>query len=278
MIRMIFLILFSTSLSLPAQAYKLRLNTVVDKMIKNCGRSGNSYKIHREVSLEQNGRTIKVKEEWWVKNSQRMKVKVSSLEPQNPWSFEIVYNGDQRQTLSSSKNIKSYKISPEFFEPLFFERSSAGMLDRMEKFRFIPSWAKNIPRPNYSGGKTIMKDESFVGLAPSQGSVNYTYGAAKTTTGDPGSTFLFVEQDTWKITKAKLNSTSEFKNQGTQSVDGGLKLPRTQIVSWNDKAARLSLVSAKKVAISDAELSLNTGTSTKIPNVPVVREFYSRFR
>lgn len=268
-------VIFTPGLS---QAYKLRLHTVVDKMIKNNGRPGSSYKVDREVLFEYRGQTVKAKEEWWVKDSNRMKVKVSSLESSSPWSFEITYNGQNRQTVSSSREVKSYRNSPEFFEPLFFERSKMAMLKRMEQYRFIPSWAKTIPAPNYVGGKTIMKDESFVGLAPSQGSVNYTFGAASTTSGGQGSTFLFVEQDSWRITKGQLNSTSEFRNQQFQAVEGDLQLPGVQVIRWDDRAAHLRLISAKKTKVTEADLTLNTQSRLNLPNSQVIKEFYSRFR
>ena len=276
--KFIILVFLSCVLVTPAKAYKLRLNTIVKQMIRNNGRKSPGYKIVREVSFEANGQSQSARETWWVKNGDRMKVQVESVDPAKPWSFEIVYNGGARQTLSSSNQVKSFKVSKEFFEPLFHDRSETSLKQRLVQFQFIPEWAKNLPAPDYVRGKTVMKDEKFIGLVPGTGAVSYLIGAPKNADGTPGHTHLWVEQDTFKISKGKLASKSEFTNKEFQDIDGGLKLPRTQVISWADRVARVRVITAEKKRLSSTDLALSTSKSTTVPDQPILKEFYSRFR
>ena len=219
----IFLILtFCFILPQTGSAYIPRTKTIVKKMSRNNGRR--EYKLVREVVLESREQKIKAREVWTVSHGDRMKVEVSSMDTNNPWNFAIVYSQRDRKTLSRNKALKSFKKSPDFFEPLFHDRSHRSLLRRMVGYRFLPDWVEQTTAPAYVDGKTKMSPEPFVTLTPMEGTVNYAIGATNNSEGGNNQTQLFVEQDSFLIRKGRLRSQAEFVNSRFQSFIGGLKL------------------------------------------------------
>lgn len=272
--KLIFLFLGLYLTHYQAHAYIPRAQTIIKKMTLNNG--AREYKVVREVSIEAENRQVKVKEVWNIANGDKMKVKVTSLDSNNPWSFVILYGKNDRKTLSAGKSVKTFKKSREFFEPLFHDRSTRSMTDRLIAHRFVPDWIKTSPPPNYVEGKTMMTPESFVNLEPMEGSVNYAIGLNK---NSPGKAYplIWVEQDSFLLKKGRLGQ-SEFINNQFQTFSGGLKLPGEQIISWNEKVAKVKLLSAESAAASSSTWNLDKSDSGSIPNEPLIKEFYSRFR
>lgn len=245
-------------------------------MTRNNGRK--AYTIIREVTLQNSSNQIKAKETWTIASGDKMKLHVQSQDNDNPWSFVIVYDKNKRQTLSSSKKLKTFKKSSEFFEPLFHDRSYKSMTQRMIDYKFIPEWVKNSPDPDYDNGKTKMTDEPFVRLAPVEGSVSYAIGASGNTSGDSSKTTLWVEQDSFLIKKGKLRSKADFTNSRFQSFSGGLKLPGEQTISWGDNVAQIKLMTVDSINPKKVTWSLTSNESGTIPTASLIKEFYSRFR
>lgn len=269
----LFLCLF---LSNPAMAYIPRAQTIVKKMTGNNGQ--NEYKIVREVDLSSPERKIKAREVWTVAHGDKMKLEVSSLDTTNPWHFSILYNSKNRKTLSRKKVLKTFQKSNDFFEPLFHDRYHRSLINRLIGYKFLPSWAKDSTPPNYVEGTTKMTPEPFIHLSPMEGSVNYAIGAQSNSQGSQNQTMLWVEQDSFLIRKGRLPSDAEFVNSQFQTFVGSLKLPGEQQISWNDKVARVKLLTAERVKTSKKDWQLDKSDDGSIPTDPLIKEFYSRFR
>lgn len=269
----LFVVLF---IATPSQAYVPRAKTIIKKMSRNNGKD--TYKLVREVTLQSPSNLVKAKETWTVANGDKMKVHVESLNPENPWTFEISYDKGKRQTLSTGNKVKTFPKSPEFFEPLFHDRSSRSLTNRMVSYRFIPDWIQDTPDPDYDNGKTQMTEEPFVRLAPIEGSVSYALGANKNASGDNNRTTLWIEQDSFLIKKGRLRSKAEFVNSVFQTYTGGLKLPTEQTISWGDSSAQIKILAVDALSSKEASLDLNAKQSGNIPSDPLIKEFYSRFR
>ena len=140
-----------------------------------------------------------------------MKLSVSSLDINNPWSFVIVYGLKDRKTLTSLKKIKAFKKSREFVEPLFHERDHEKLMTRLVSHQFVPPWATGLPPLQFLNNQTTFTPENFVSLEPFGGSVNYSIGIRKTASGGQGPR-LWVEQDSFVIRKIRLGSKVEFVN------------------------------------------------------------------
>ena len=266
-------LLFSTSESL---AYIPRVKTIVKKMAKNNG--NRLYKIQREVTFQDQENLLKAKETWFVQNGDKMKLVVEGTDSLNPWSFVILYDKNKRKTLSSANNVKTFGRSEEFFEPLFHDRYDKSLLLRMEKLRFVPAWAKKAEAPDYEDGETKMVQEDFIHLEPILGSINYAIGSKSSDSGDNKKVTLWVEQDSFLIKKGRLRSSAEFTNSQFQTFIGGLKLPKEQTINWKDRVARIRLIGAERIAKNKKIWTLDKKKSSRLPNEPIIKEFYSRFR
>lgn len=273
----LFLILiFCFILPETSSAYIPRTKTIVKKMSRNNGRR--EYKLVREVILESREQKIKAREVWTISHGDRMKVEVSSMDANNPWNFAILYSQRDRKTLSRNKALKSFKKSPDFFEPLFHDRSHRSLLRRMVSYRFLPDWIEKTTAPAYVDGKTKMSPEPFVTLTPMEGTVNYAIGATNNSEGGNNQTQLFIEQDSFLIKKGRLRSQAEFVNSRYQSFVGGLKLPGDQRISWNDKIAKVKLLTVERTKTKKKDWKLSGDKTGSIPTDPLIKEFYSRFR
>lgn len=273
----IFLILsFSLFFSSTAWSYVPRAQTIIKKMARNNGRR--TYTLVREVVLQSPTNQIKAKETWTIANGDKMKLRVESQNANPPWSFVINYTKNRRQTLSANKKVKSFPKSPDFFEPLFHDRSYRSLTKRLISQRFLPDWVKSTPQPDYDKGKTKMTAEPFVSLDPVEGVISYAFGAKKNTAGDNSQTTLWIEQDSFLIKKGRLRSKAEFVNSQFQSFSGGLKLPGEQTINWGSNNARIKLMTVETIKASKKTWQLNSQKSGAIPSNPLIKEFYSRFR
>jgi len=268
--------LFSLLTPQLAEAYIPRAQTIVKKMSRNNGRR--EYTLVREVVLESREKQMKAREQWSVAHGDRMKLLVSSLDPNNPWSFEVLYSSKNRKTLSRKKVVKTFKKSPDFFEPLFHDRSYKSLMKRMVSYKFFPEWVSDTPPPAYTDGKTQMTPEPFIYLTPMEGTVNFAVGANSNSQGGNNLTRLWIEQDSFLIRKGRLRSQAEFVNTGYRSFVGGLRLPAEQTISWSDKVARIKLIKVERTKTKKKHWKLDEKSTGSIPSDPLIKEFYSRFR
>lgn len=263
-------------LTIPASAYVPRANTIIEKMVLNNG-SG-EYKIAREVTLTSAQKEFKIRELWTIAYGDKMRLEVSSLDSLNPWSFVILFSESKRSTLSSLKSPKTFNKSREFIEPLHHDRSSRSLTHRLIRLGFVPDWLPNAPAPTVQDNKTVMTPEPFVRLEPVGGSVSYAIGTTSSGLGGQNQPQLWIEQDSFLISKMRLGSKAEFTNSDYQSFPGGLKLPGEQIIVWDNSTAKIKLLSVERTKTSPQNWSLNGVRSELLPSDPLIKEFYSRFR
>ena len=267
----VFLLFFAS----PTWSYIPKAKTIFKKMIPNNGKK--QYKILRKVLLQSGNKQVEVREQWFVADSNKMKLEVSSLDINVPWKFVIVYGNGNRKTLTSHQKIKSFKKSREFMEPLFHERNYEGLMRRLISHNFVPSWVVNSPPPGFSNDKTFITPEPFIFLEPLAGSVNYSIGANQTASGSPGAR-LWVEQDSFVIRKIRLASKTELINGPFQNFSDGLKLPGKQSINWNKGVAFITLLGVERVSLGKKDWSLKKMDKESLPTDPLIKEFYSRFR
>lgn len=272
------LLLIAVTLIVPdlAMAYIPRTKTIVQKMSRNNGRR--TYQVVREVTLESREKQVRAREVWTIAHGDQMKLDVNSLDANNPWNFSILYTSKDRKTLSRNRALKAFKKSPDFFEPLFHDRSPNSLMRRLVQYKFVPDWALTTPDPSYKEGETKITPEPFVILTPMEGSVNYAIGAQSNSQGGNAQTQLWVEQDSFLITKGRLRSQAEFVNSNFQTFPGGLRLPGEQRINWEDKTAKVKLLKAETARVSNKDWNLNPENAGTIPTDPLIKEFYSRFR
>ncbi len=272
----LYILLFTFIVPPQAEAYIPRAHTIVRKMTRNNGRR--EYQVVREVILESKEKQFKAREVWTIAHGDRMKLEVTSLDSENPWKFAILYSAKQRKTLTQQKALKAFSKSPDFFEPLFHDRSSRSLTKRLINYRFLPQWITDAVPPAYVDGETKMTPEPFISLAPMEGSVNYSIGASSNSAGGNNQTQLWIEQDSFLIRKGRLRSQAEFVNSNFQTFPGGLKLPSDQRITWGDKNARIKLLAAETTKTKSKDWKLDTNEAGAIPSDPLIKEFYSRFR
>lgn len=253
--------------SVSAQAYIPKLNTILSKMTANNGGT-KAWVLKRTVTLKEDN--VVAQETWTVANADLMKLRAEGTNSDgSAWSVEILYKGGRRHTTTSEGNTQVFPLSAEFFEPLIHYRSSRALMSRLSAFQILP--------PTVSGDTT---SPTYVNLDRYKGGVAYMLGAldSKNTLQPPR---LWVEQDSFLIRKLRLGSQVEVEFDSYKDFEEGkIKQPELQTVFWKNTTVLVQNTSTQLLEPKKAEaaLQIQKGLRAVLPDNANLKEFYSRFR
>lgn len=278
--------------------------TIVSRLAKNSGRG--VYVVEQEVRFA-GSEGIVLKERWLVQNSDNMRLIVQGLKQDAKnadFRWDAVYREGRRTATAPAaaalgmntepgKETKTTNVASEFFEPYLFHRSSAKYFDSFVRNKILPTSAsREKPRiPNIITYKP--QSEQAVRLGRTGGVIAWVFGEptpVDNATAFPGA---WIEQDTFLLKKLRLLSQSEMTLTNHLNSGGGLKLARERTIVWKSsdtaitepRSVTIRVTSVKNLpdkslapqfltsSISSGELK-----SARLPDAPIVREFYSRFR
>lgn len=283
--------------------------TIVARLAKNSGRG--VYVIEQEVRFA-GPEGIVLKERWLVQNSDFMRLIVQSPKQDSKQSdirWDAVYRDGRRIATTPAapasasaapgligepgKDTKTTSVSAEFFEPYLFYRSSGKYFEHFVRNKILPPAAAR-ERPKITNINTYKPEpEQAVRLGRTGGVVAWVFGEptpVDNATQFPGA---WIEQDAFLLRKLRLPSQSEMTLSNHVNAGGGLKLARERSIIWKSsdpavtepRSVTIRVTSVKNLpdkslapqflpnSISTAELK-----SARLPDAPIVREFYSRFR
>ena len=191
------------------------------------------------------------------------------------------------------KEAKTINTTSEFFEPYLFHRSSAKFLDAFIRNKILPASAGR-DRPHITNINTYKPtSEQAVRLGRTGGVVAWVFGEPTpidNATPFPGA---WIEQDSFLLRKLRLLSQAEMVLSNHANSGGGLKLARERSIIWKSnnsavtepRSVTIRVTSVKNLPDKSlapqfltSSISANEIKSARLPDAPVVREFYSRFR
>ncbi len=284
--------------------------TIAIRLAKNSGRG--VYVVEQEVRFA-GPEGLVLKERWLVQNSDVMRLVVQSPKASGDtktadFRWDALYNNGRRTATTPAAAIipganepgkivepaaRTTAISGDFFEPFLFHRSSVKYLDAFIRNKILPPSAGR-DRPRIANINTYKPTpEVAVRLGRAGGVVAYAFGEptpVDNATAFPGA---WIEQDTFLLKKLRLLSQSEMTLSNHTNSGGGLKLARERSIIWKStdpsateprsvtiKVTSVKNLPEKSLAPQFLQTSISQGEirAARLPDAPIVREFYSRFR
>jgi hypothetical protein len=117
------------------------------------------------------------------------------------------------------------------------------------------------------------------------GVVNYAIGEP-TPVGAAPLPGLWIEQDQFLVRKVRFPDQVSVLADQYQHLELNLWLPKVRTVNWNSQLAQIHLINARsypksspnQLALLNPKSLSERAVPLRLPEDPVLREFYSRFR
>lgn len=276
--------------------------TIVSRLARNSGRG--VYVVEQEVRFA-GPEGIVLKERWLVQNGDNMRLIVQGPKA-GDFRWDALYREGRRTATAPAaasmtgaaigepgKEARTTNVSGDFFEPYLFQRYSAKFFEAFVKNKILPASAAR-ERPRIANIATYKPTpEPAVRLGRTGGVVAWVFG--EPTPVDNANQFpgAWIEQDTFLLRKLRLLSQAEMTLANHSNAGGGLKLARERAIVWKSadpnisepRSATIRVLSVKNLpekSLAPQFLASSITTSelksARLPDAPIVREFYSRFR
>jgi hypothetical protein len=246
------------------------------------------YLIDQDIviySAQQN--PIKIKEQWLIEGGEKMRVRVYGQDDSsNDIQFTYLYDKNIRKSVDPQAVVRSSALSSEFFEPIFHFRTPEFAKSFLYKLNILPREGLQAPLRFSKPEQVQRQNENFVRLSRFDGTVNYAIGPhPKSNSLLSG---LWVEQDQFHIKKLRTPDQVEVIAQRYQRFANNLWLAQNREIRWGEYRAVIQVMGVKhhdrnsplKARLNLAQFDPKKESSLipKLPENPVLVEFYRRFR
>lgn len=284
--------------------------TIVSRLAKNSGKG--VYVIDQEVRFSGTEGVV-LKERWLVQNAEAMRLTVQGEKP-GDFRFDALYKDNRRTSTAPAaifapsstspnpelaakvepgKDPKTTGMPSDFFEPYLFFRTSSKFLEYFVKAKILPpSAARERPR---IGNIATYKPAPEVGvrLGRVAGTVAWVFGEPTPVDAKTAFPGAWIEQDSFLLRKIRHMSQSEMTLGEHAPGGGGLRLARERSIIWrsNDpnvtepRAVTIKVTSVKNypdkslaAQLLPTSITASELRAARLPEAPIVREFYTRFR
>lgn len=221
-----------------------------------------------------------VKETWQVHGPELKRLTVTDMQNQKV-IFSAIYRNKKRMT-NQDGQLRTQSFSAEFLQKIFFIQSTTEFAQFAVQLGVVPN---NVLAPAQTASKSSQftyKEEPYVRLARSQGTVTYAYGPVSLSAEErfPG---LWIEQDLFQIKKIRFPSKATLTVGSYSNVAPKIFIPKDWSLEWDGKFAKMKIkgstfkpVDASKLQSIPLEIS-QFGEISKSQYRTQVEEFYSRF-
>ncbi len=252
------------------------------------GHGKNTYVIEQEVQFRTSAEPLVLRERWLVENGERMRLTVtapttSGLKAADTASFEALYRDGKRIYTELNSGVKTTNVSQEFVEGFFHMRSGKSILTALVKSQIVPGdFFREKSKPTKIEQIHHIPDP-YVRLGRDNGVVTWILGEPSPAEGKL-SPQVWIEQDSFILKRLRFPSEAEVTADRYTSYANGLKFPRERTISWSDNTVTVRVVSIRAMTTAQAAKVFEVAPFTsgakpaRLPEIPQVREFYSRFR
>ena len=276
--------LFAFLIILPTQAYIPSYWHTISRTAANHGRG--LYLIDQEVALTRaNEPPLIVREQWLVRNGKEMRLRAQGRRGlEGKLDLTHIYSDSEKTFIDAQGKKKTLKISSDWFESFFHFRTPEGINPQMLTLKMIPQEALKRPTSVDSLEDIKYEPQNFIRLGRSQGAISYAIGEpSKKNQLKPG---LWIQQDAFTISKIRLPSQAEISAKDYREHKKNLWLPKQRKLTWNNNRAHFRILSVKTLGsqkrnrLKPKNLNLRSEPhlAKKMPDHPLLREFYEKFR
>ena len=260
--------------------------TIAARLARSHGK--NVYVIEQDVQFRTNAEPLVLRERWIIENGDRLRLTVTTptstdIKSADRASFEALYRDNRRTYTELNAGVKTSNVSQEFAEGFFHMRSGKSFLTALIKARIVPGdFFREKSKPTKIEQVHHIPDP-YVRLGRDNGVVTWIFGEPSPGEGKL-SPQVWIEQDTFILKRLRFPSEAEITADRYISYANGLKFPRERTINWNDNTVTIRIVSVRAMTSAQAGRSFEVVPFTsgakpaRLPELPQVREFYSRFR
>ena len=290
--------IFRSTLLLPlfavafnAVAYTPEFIMIMSRTAENHGHG--MYKIVQDVTLQSEPNNLVVRETWYIKNENQMRLEVKGRNRlEGLVAITFIYDGNRRIYIDNHGTKKVSRPSDDWFEPYFHFRFQKNIKPRMVAAKMAPTTIleedKKRSRKKVFDPEEPRKVEPFVRLSRVGGVVAYAIGEPTPSGSTEALPGLWIEQDQFQIRKVRFPSRAVVSANNYSRYANKLTLPGTQTIAWENRQVQIQVVSVKALPTTGktlkilSEASLDFGKdpqlALKIPEIEAVTDFYKQFR
>ncbi|MEO0334965.1 MAG: hypothetical protein AAF202_01130, partial [Pseudomonadota bacterium] len=269
------------------EAYIPSYKMMMSRLAENHGRG--IYQVYQDVVCPADPQPYIVREIWTVETEDSMRVTLFGKgELKDKVSGSIVYSKGQRYFRNQEGSIRTSKAGKDFVEQFFHFRFSKNIKPQLVALGIAPATSLDPRRPSRGkDGQTVYPEENFIRLARVGGHIAWAIGKPASPDGSDRPPGFWIEQDRFNVLQVRMPSTATVKANDYDSFDKNMNFPRNRQYTFGestcevqvDKVTRRATTKTFKEILSTA--SLKDAEKSKpliMPEISLVREFYSRFR
>ncbi len=256
--------------------------TILGRTTRQHGKG--AYIVEQDITIKAEGEPITLREKWTIINAETMRVSISRKSSDDV-KLDLTYRAGKRTFTDSQGVTKAVATSSEFIEPYFYFRTLGSFQAALVKAKVVPhdfgqQQRKIIPaNPKDKSESAILMsvNEPYVRLSRTGGVTAYELGkVTDNTAGNPGA---WIESEGFAIRKIKFPTLSEVQADQYQTFANQLRFPRERTIKWGTYTATARVISIRAATDLEATKNLSSEDSaSKVPEIPGLKEFYSRFR
>lgn len=271
--------------ALPAYGYVPDINMILDRTVKNQGNS--LYAIDLELSIDSKTQTYLAHEHWLIDDADTLRVKVTGEKDlKDKLKLVRIYNKNMRYFMEENGAIKSNRIPDSFFEPIFHIRTVKRLQRTLLDEKILPPSFLKAAKPITDLKEPNYVRPPYIRLARAGGVPTYFLGNVAANETNPA---IWIEQDQFVIRKLRLHDQTEVLADEYQRYANNLAFPQVRTIKWPGGSAKIRVLNVKtfpatpkikelfttKSFIEERQKNENLNT---LPDDPVLKEFYSRYR
>ncbi len=240
---------------------------IMSRTAENHGRG--VYEIEQDVVFQVEPEPITVRETWLVDGENSLRLKAEGRGPlAGRFYYSALYKGKQR-FISQGAQTKAGRMPSDWFEHFFNFRYSKNLRQWLTEWKMIDNKAS----------------ESSLRLARVGGSIAYAFGDAAQSGQSTLPAGLWVEQDQFVVRKLRLPSQVTIRADDYVRYPLALYLGRNKTISWDKYSVQVRVNQVQSFGRSKDKAQLlelarfrTEKASQELPEIEVLKEFYTRFR
>lgn len=273
-------------MSVSAQAYIPDYHMILSRVAENNGRG--SYEIEQEVVFPADPEPLRVKETWIIKGEDDMSVTFTGLGSlKGLIQGRVVYNRSEKFFIVDGQ-LRKASLGEDWWQPFFHFRYSRNIKPKIVALKMAPASSLEARKLIKTDDKTSYSEQNFMRLSRTGGVVNYAIGTPTPVSSPVATPGLWIEQDMFLVRKIRLPSQALITADDYSRYSRYQWLPKKTNVEWDQNQAQVFLTRVDALSSRDKRNQLlepksltakdHGAPAYKLPDHPVLREFYQRFR
>jgi hypothetical protein len=281
------LLLIAITFPPSAFAYLPSYKLMMSRLAENHGRG--IYQVYQDVVCPAEPQPYIIREIWTVESEDSMRVTLFGKgELKDKISGSIVYTKGQRYFRNQEGSVRTSKAGKDFVEHFFHFRFSKNIKPQLVAMGIAPAESLEPRKTKRNENRELIYEpQDYIRLARVGGHVAWAIGKPASSDGTEKPPGFWIEQDRFNLLQVRMPSSAIVKAGEYDSYEKKMFFPKNRQYVFGDsvcevhvdKVARRGRTKTFKEVLST--ISLRNPEKSKpllLPEISLIREFYTRFR